>query len=91
MALEVENMQVGDMLDLFCDGELISKCLIIEMCPSYEYYSEQPTKKNQQPIFTLYIVYKRKSGSPTTHKVGMNWPISQTAMETMISTWKKAA
>ena len=90
MALEVENMQVGDMLDLFCDGELISKCLIIEMCPSYEYYGLKPSDRNQLPILTLHIVYKRKSGSPTGHKVGANWPISTEIMEDMIYTWRAA-
>jgi hypothetical protein len=90
LALEVENPQVGDMLDLFCDGDLISKCLVVEKYRSYEYYGEEPTDKNQQFILTMHIIYKRKSGSPTCHKVGMNWPISQTIMETMIYTWKKA-
>ena len=91
MALEVENPQVGDMLDLFCDGDLISKCLVVEKYRSYEYYGEEPTDKNQQFILTMHIIYKRKSGSPTCHKVGQNWPISQTIMETMIYKWKKTA
>ncbi len=90
MALEVENPQVGDMLDLLYDGKLVSKCLIIDKCPSYEYYGDPPTSKNQQPIFTLHIIYKRKSASPTTRNVGMNWPISQELMEDMTYTWKAA-
>ena len=90
MALEVENPQVGDMLDLFCDGDLIPKCLVVDKRPSYLYYNELPTPKNQQSILTLHIGYKRKSGSPTTHKVGTNWPISQELMEDMIYKWKKA-
>ncbi len=91
MALEVENPQVGDMLDLFCDNNIMIKVLVVDKRPSYLYYNELPTPKNQQNILTLHIIYKRKSASPTTHKVGSNWPISQELMEDMIYTWKKAA
>jgi len=91
MSFNLENFQVGDMLELSCDGELISTCLVIEKCPSYEYYGEKPTKKNQQPICTLHIIYKRSTFNPTGHKVGTNWPISQRIMEDMIYTWTKAA
>ena len=91
MALEVENPQVGDMLELFCNENIVGKFLVVDKRPSYLYYNEPPTNKNQQSILTLHIVYKRKSGSPTTHKVGTNWPISQELMKDMIYTWKKAA
>mgnify|MGYP003144435594 CR=1 len=90
MALEVENPQVGDLLDLFCDGELISKCLVVGKSPSYEYYDEEPTDKNQEFVLTLYNVYKKSPSSPTCHKVGESWPISKRIMERYVYTWKKA-
>ena len=91
MALEVENPQVGDMLDLFCDERLISKCLVVDKYRSHEYYGEKPTMKNQGFVLVLHILYKSSPSSPTVHKVGQNWPISQKIMDTMIYKWKKAA